>query len=121
MLDSTLGKYKQITTEKCFVTNGETIQMTVFPRVVINKYRGNLRGIDLLLNECNELLQSTQLSNVRKSCKIPAQEKVYMAYSMDSFSHFKDGMTGFAIGATGFYAKSGFLTAGCIPWKNLLN
>lgn len=120
MLDSTLGKYKQITTEKCFVTNGETIQMTVFPRVVINKYRGNLRGIDLLLNECNELLQSTQLSNVRKSCKIPAQEKVYMAYSMDSFSHFKDGMTGFAIGATGFYAKSGFLTAGCIPWKKFI-
>ena len=36
MLDSTLGKYKQITTEKCFVTNGETIQMTVFPRVGIN-------------------------------------------------------------------------------------
>ena len=120
MLDSTLGKYKQITTEKCFVTNGETIQMTAFPKVVINKYRGNLRGIDLLLNECNELLQSTQLSNVRKSCKIPAQEKVYMAYSMDSFSHFKDGMTGFAIGATGFYAKSGFLTAGCIPWKKFI-
>lgn len=120
MLDSTFGKYKQITTEKCFVTNGETIQMTAFPRVVINKYRGNLRGIDLLLNECNELLQSTQLSNVRKSCKIPAQEKVYMAYSMDIFSHFKDGMTGFAIGAAGFYAKSGFLTAGCIPWKKFV-
>ena len=120
MLDSSSGKYKQITTEKCFVTNCETIQMTAFPRVVINKYRGNLRGIDLLLNEGNELLQSTQLSNVRKSCKIPAQEKVYMAYSMDSFSHFKDGMTGFAIGATGFYAKSGFLTAGCIPWKKFV-
>lgn len=43
-----------------------------------------------------------------------------MAYSMDSFSHFKDGMTGFAIGATGFYAKSGFLTAGCIPWKKFI-
>lgn len=120
MLDSTLGKYKQITTEKCFVTNGETIQMTAFPRVVINKYRGNLKGIDLLLNEGCELLQSTQLSNVRKSCKIPAQEKVYMAYSMDIFSHFKDGMTGFAIGAAGFYAKSGFLTAGCIPWKKFV-
>lgn len=120
MLDSSSGKYKQITTEKCFATNCETIQMTAFPRVVINKYRGNLRGIDLLLNEGNELLQSTQLSNVRKSCKIPAQEKVYMAYSMDSFSHFKDGMTGFAIGATGFYAKSGFLTAGCIPWKKFV-
>lgn len=120
MLDSSSGKYKQITTEKCFVTNCETIQMTAFPRVVINKYRGNLRGRDLLLNEGNELLQSTQLSNVRKSCKIPAQEKVYMAYSMDSFSHFKDGMTGFAIGATGFYAKSGFLTAGCIPWKKFV-
>lgn len=120
MLDSSSGKYKQITTEKCFVTNCETIQMTAFPRVVINKYRGNLRGRDLLLNEGNELLQSTQLSNVRKSCKIPAQEKVYMAYSMDSFPHFKDGMTGFAIGATGFYAKSGFLTAGCIPWKKFV-
>lgn len=120
MLDSTLGKYKQITTEKCFVINGDTIQMTAFPRVVINKYRGNLKGIDLLLNEGCELLQSTQLSNARKSCKIPAQEKVYMAYSMDIFSHFKDGMTGFAIGATGFYAKSGFLVAGCIPWKKFV-
>lgn len=120
MLDNALGKYKQITTEKCFVTNDGTIQMTAFPRVVINKYRGNLKGIDLLLNEGCELLQSTQLSNARKSCKIPAQEKVYMAYSMDVFSHFKDGMTGFAIGATGFYAKSGFLTAGCIPWKKFV-
>lgn len=120
MLDSSSGKYKQVTTEKCFTLNGETIQMTAFPRVIINKYRGNLRGIDLLLNEGNELLQSTQLSNVRKSCKIPAQEKVYMAYSMDSFSHFKDGMTGFAIGATGFYAKSGSFTAGCIPWKKFV-
>lgn len=105
--------------ERYFIKTSNQTILTQIPKSLVVKYRDRFKTApkDIIMTDGTELTTSNNLIYARKAFKIPPQEMIYFVVAANLFGHFKENMSGIAVGASGIYTRGGpFSLRGLMPW-----